>query len=1036
MNRLFDAIIQGSINKRWFVLLGALVLLVAGAWSARGAHFDALPSFAPPIVVVQAEARGLGSTDVERLVTTPLEQTLLSVPDVRNVRSTSAPGLSVVKMTFANDVDVFRARQLVGERLARARQRLPASLPAPRLAPITSPVGAVLRFCYTDHAENAKTLPALWRFSQWKVKPRLSAIPGVARVTVLGGAAQRIEVRPRFAAMLARGVRLSELRQALAHAQSVTPLGRVTTGSQQQPIHAAGLWPWGRTTAIGNTVISESDGLPVRVADVARVTAGAAAPVGAARYDGAPAICLQVDKLPWADTLKLTSAVEATTARLDAQLPPGVQRQPPNLRQADFIRTSLDALARDMAIGALLVVLVLIAFLRSPRLAAISLTALPLSIIAAAIVLLWRGVTINGMTLGGLAIAVGEVVDDAIVDVENIWRRLRQNARSPSPQPALRVIHDASAEVRGAVVYASLIVVAVLTPVIVLGGLAGRIFSPLAQAYALAVAASLLVALTVTPALSAVLLPRLKSVEAGDTRLARWLRGAYDRVLGAVRRRPGRVVLAAAVLGATALVALPLLGGAFLPDFHEGVLIAEVRAPPGTSLDQTTRLGERMGAVLQREAGLTHVVVRAGRATLDQDAAPVNGMELGLVLPKNGQDPDRIAERVQARLDLLPGVQSDVEGFLGERINEILSGERAPIAVQLFGGDLSALRRAARALVPKLARVKGVRAVNSAALTDAPTLDLSIDDARLDVRGVSRADVIDGVAAWRQGLPVTRVHVPGGFSVPVVIAGSRSAGAPNGLGDIPIFTASSAALPLSSFVKVERGAEPATIRHEGGLRVISVNATATSGQLSSVAERIRRLMAGVKLPRGVSWKLAGQAVERQRAGGQLLLTVAMVLAAAFAFLWLAFGSATDAGVVLGGLPLGLGGGVVAALLLPEGLSMAALVGFVTLAGIISRNGIMLVSHKNQLAAARSGEPTEQIVLQAARERLLPILMTASAAFFGLLPLAASIGSAGSELEAPMAFIVCGGLLSATVLNLIALPAFYVWRARRSRERAA
>jgi len=1034
VSALFDAIIRGSIKNRHLVLLGALAVVVLGIWSARSARLDALPNFTPPIVIVQAEAPGLGSSAVEQVVTTPLEQVLLGIPDVTRVRSTSSPGLSLVQMTFEENVDVFRARQLVSERLAEARERLPAALPAPRVTPISAPVGSLLKFCYTSKGDDPEALHVLWRFAEWKVRPRLSAIEGIARVTVHGGAAARIEVRPDPAAMLARGVSLSDLRQALGSAQSLAPLGYANVGSQQEPIRAEGLWSWGRIDEIGGTVVTSREGLPVRVADVAEVAAGEAPPVGSALYDGKPAIYLQIEKLPWADTPRLTRAVEAALAALDAELPSGTVRHAPMFRQADFIHTSLSSLARAMGIGAGLVIVILISFLRSPRLAAISLTALPLSIIAAVAVLLLRGVTVNGMILGGLAIAVGEVVDDAIVDVENIWRRLQENARTPSPRPVLEVVHDASAEVRGAVVYASLIVVAVLTPIMILGGLAGRIFSPLAETYALAVAASLLVALTVTPALSAMLLPRIAAAGTHDTRLTRVLRSAYERVLFWLSQRPGRIVLGAALLGAIALIILPFLGGGFLPEFREGVLIAEVTAWPGTSLEETTRLAGRIDAELRTKAGLPHVAVRVGRASLDEDAAPVHRMEMDLVLPEGGRDLEEIAAEIMEHIGKIPGVRFGVEGFLGERINELLSGERAPIAVKLYGSDLLALRRTASALMLKMAGLPDVQAVRSGGLVDVPTTDLHIEEPRLGVAGIRRADVVDAVAAWRQGLEVARVNVTGGFSVPVVIAGQAPLRGRSRIVDLPIFTASLAVLPLSALVKVEDGSEPPTIDHEGGRRMVTVTARAPAGELSKVAARVERLMASASLPPGMSWELAGQAAERRAASGRLVIIVCIVLVAIFAFLWLAFGSAVDAGVVLGGLPLGMVGGVIAAMLLPEGLSMAGLVGFVALSGIISRNGIMLVAHKNHLLGKGSGERGEDLILQAARERLLPIVMTAATAFFGLLPLAASIGAAGSELESPMAFIVCGGLLTSTTLNLVAVPSFYLWRERRRMRR--
>lgn len=1033
MNALFDAIIAGSIRNRHVVLFAALALIAAGVWSARNARFDALPDFTPPTVAVQTEAPGLGSSAVEQLVSTPLEQALLGIPDVIRVRSTSSAGLSVVALTFEDDVDLFRARQLVGERVAEARDRLPSTLPAPQLAPITAPVGTLLKFFYTPAGEDPDALRALWQFAQWKLRPRLAAIEGVARVTVLGGAAARIEVRPDPAAMLAHAASLSDLRRVLAGAQSLAPLGHTQVGVQEQSVRGEGLWSWSRSDQIGNTVITLRDGLPVRVADVAAVLPAEAPAVGTALYDGKVAISLQVEKLPWADTPRLTREVERALAALDAELPAGAQRHQATFRQADFIHTSLAALARAMAIGAALVIVILIAFLRSPRLAAISLIAMPLSIIAAATVLVQLGVTINGMILGGLAIAVGEVVDDAIVDVENIWRRLGQNARSATPRPVLEVVHQASTEVRGSVVYASLIVVVVLTPVMLLGGLSGRIFSPLADAYALAVTASLLVALTVTPALGALLLPKLAAADARDTRLTRALRRRYERVLGWVRRRPGRVLLWSTLACGLAFVMLPFIGGGFLPEFREGILIGEVVAWPGTSLQETTRLARRIDAALRRDPGLPHVAMRIGRASLDEDAAALNRMEMDLVLPEQSGDPEQIGAAIMARIAEVPGVRSSVEGFLGERIDELLSGERAPVAIKLFGGDLEALRRAAAALLTKVARIDGVQAVQSADLVDVPTTDLRIDERQLNVAGVSRAEVVEAAAAWRQGIEVAEINVPGGFSVPVVVAGPEPLRQRSRLGDLPVFTASSSVLPLSAFATIEEGSEPPSIEHEGGRRMVTLTVRVPSAELSTVAARIERLMAQTHLPAGTGWSLAGRAAERSDASTRMLLISAVVLCTIFAFLWMAFGSALDAGVVLGALPLGMVGGVVTALVLPEGLSMAGLVGFVALSGIISRNSIMLVAHKNHLLTQGSAASVEELVVQAARERLVPILMTAGTAFFGLLPLAASFAAAGSEIESPMALIVCAGLLSSTALNLVAVPAFYLWREQR-RER--
>jgi CzcA family heavy metal efflux pump len=1034
MNVLLDALIRASIRRRHLVITIAIVLAAIGIALGFSARLDALPSFTPPMVVVQAEAPGMASTFVEERVTTPLEQALLGTPDVVQVRSTSSPGLSVIEMTFSDDADVFQARQLVGERLLEARARLPATVPAPRLAPIAAPVGALLRFCLTT-SEGQDGMRNLWRFAEWELRPRVQSIEGVSRVTVHGGAPDRVEVRPEPAAMLARKIDFAELAQALESAAGLVPLGDSQLGAMRQPLRSDTTWSIESLESIGATVVDSEASIPVRVEDVAEVGIGSTPAVGAARYDGAPAIYIQVDKVPWADTLDVTRAVDTALRDLDKSLPPGARRQTAVFRQADFVRTSLGSVGRAMAIGGVFLIVILVAFLRSPRLAAISLIAIPASIVAATTVLLVRGVTINGMILGGLAIAVGEVVDDAIVDVENIWKRLRENAASAEPRPALEVIHDASAEVRGAVVYATLVVVAVLAPIMLLTGIAGRIFSPLAEAYALAMAASLVVALTLTPALAAVLLPRLAASGTEDTAFTRRLLGQYDRVLVAVRRRPGKITALAAIVGALGLAGLPLLGGGFLPEFREGVMIADVTTWPGTSLEETTRLAKRLDANFRSPGGASHVAMRIGRASLDEDAAPAHRMEIDVVVPSDA-DPEELVETIAQRAALLPGIRFGIEGFLGERINELLSGERAPIAIKLYGEELADLRAWARRLSPQLRSISGVQMTRSDALADTPTQDLDIDEAALAMFGLSRIEIARMTAAWRMGLPVGEARAKNGFSVPVVIMTPQDTADGSRLADFPVFSKRGAVLPLSAMANIVQRSEPDAIRHEQGRRLVAVTLGAPSGEISRIAGEAHKVLSESQPPPGASWEISGQATERSQARIRLALTALGVLAVVFVFLWVAFGTVIDSLVVLGGLPLGLFGGVAVAALLPEGASVAGLVGFVTLLGIISRNGIMLVMHKNHLLSARGGGSVESLILRAARERLVPILMTAGAAFFGLLPLALGLGGAGSELESPMAAIVCGGVLTSTVLNLIAVPAFFVWRDRRAQTRTA
>lgn len=1030
--KALDGVIAASIRSRPLVIAGALALVVGGVWLARRARLDALPSFTPPMVVVQTEALGYSSLGVEERVTTPIERALLGTPQATKIRSTSSPGLSVVEVTFEEGADVFRARQLVSERIAEAGRRLPEGVDAPELAPITAPVGALIKLCYTTAGDDPAALLSLSQFTEWMLRPRLEALEGVARVTVHGGAPLRVEVRPEPAALVARGTGIEALRSALESGQSAASLGMIDAGTTRAPLRSEGTWSFEALEVISDDLVARRDGRPVRVRDLAEVRLGHAPPVGTALYDGHPAIYVQVDKVPWADTLAVSRSVEDELARLDEELPRGAARTPPTFRQADFVRSSLDAVGRAMGIGAALVVVVLVAFFRSARLALISLTAIPLSVLAAVVTLLAAGAPVNGMVLGGLAMAIGEVVDDAVIDVENVWRRLRENASAVVPRSTLLVVQEASSEVRGAVVYATMIVVVVLTPVLFLGGLAGRIFSPLAQAYALAIAASLVVALTVTPALAAVLLPRLARPEAGETGLARRLRGVYDRVLARVRRRPCAVLLGAASLGVGALALLPFLSGGFLPEFREGVLIAEVSAWPGTSLEETTRLVQRLDLLLRERGLVPHLAARIGRASLDEDAAPAHRAELDLVVPAD-VEPEELEVALLEAMASLPGVRCGVEGFLGERINELLSGERAPIAVKLTGDDLPALQAAGRRVLGIVSAVEGVETARSEALVDVPVVRLEADDSRLAAAGLRRTDLIAATAALREGLEVAQVRGPGGVRIPLVIAGGDAQRRRDRLPDLPVSLPGGGVLPLSALARVVEGQEPAVVRHEGGRRQITVTVRAPGAALPRIDAEIERRLRDAELGR-VSWQVAGSAKERGQAALHLLVVTLLVLVAVFVFLWTAFGSAMDAAVILLGIPMGMVGGIAAALLLPEGLSVAGLVGFVALFGVICRNGIMLVSHKNALHEAMPTASAEDVALQAARERLVPILMTACAGFFGLLPLALSFESAGSELEAPMALIVCGGLLSSTALNLVVVPAVYLWRAgRRGRE---
>ena len=1027
MGGFFDGLIRWSITNRLVVFLGALAVVALGIWSGIHAATDALPDFTPPRVVIQTEASGMGTLDVESLVTRPIEQALLGTPQATNVRSTSSPGLSVVTMMFEDSVDIYRARQLVAERIGQIRDRLPPSAAEPRLAPISAPIGALLKFCITSSSPDQKAaLRELRTFGDWVIAPRLLAVDGVAQITIHGGDVERLEVRPDPVRLFERGIRLEQIVETVAASQEMSGAGFVESGAARLDVQDDFRLPLdGAARRIESLPIEVRGGAPIRVGDIATVVTGEEPPVGAAAYDGRAAIYVQVTKFPWADTIASTRAVEAALHQLESELPAGATMQPPVFRQATFIETSVGSVARAMGLGAILVVVILIAFLRSPRLAAISLTAIPLSILAAIAVLYASGASINGMTLGGLAVAVGEVVDDAIVDVENVWRRMRENARLAQPRNVLDVIHDASNEVRSSVVFATLIVCLVLVPVMLMGGIAGRIFSPLALSYILSIAASLVVALTVTPAMCAWLLPSLDAREEKPTRLSAFLLARYTGILRLAVEHPARIVGGAALLALAALVALPFIGGRFLPEFHEGSFIGEVQAAPGTSLGETVRLATRMDAALRPDSA-AHTTARIGRAELDEDAAPVHNVELDILLgEKLTGDVEDLAHEIAAKLSGIPGLTVAVEGFLGERVNEILSGDRAPIVVKVVGPDLGVLRQIAPDVARAMNDVGSFSFVRIEPQVDLPQLRIRPNEAALLPYGILPADLSRSIVTWRQGRRATQILTDGGRILEVVVVGAPLFRSRSALEQLPI-----GIVPLARLAILDDIPAPVAINHEQGERRISVSASAPSGSLSGAVSGLESKLAAVKLPRGYRFEISGEALARREAGHRLLLLGAMVLVAIFALLAVAFGSSRDAGIVLLNFPLGLVGGVIVAFLMPDGLSVAGFVGFVTLFGIIARNGIMLVAHTRHLEVERADLPAVERILLAAEERLLPILMTAATAGLGLLPLALSYGSAGSELESPMALIVCGGLVTSTALNMIVLPTIYVWLTRR------
>ncbi len=1039
MSSLLDGLIGWSIRHRVVVLIAAVLLAVLGVEQTRRAQTDVLPDFTPPFVVVQTEAPGLTTTDVEEVVTRPLERVLLGVPGVENVRSQSAQGVSVITLLFQQGLDIYRARQLVTERVGLAASRLPASVKAPVLAPVSAPISALFKLCVTAEGDDpAAATRAVRRFADWTIRPRLLAIPGVSQVIALGGGVDRVEVRPSPARMRALGVTMAELRAAVADAQSFEGIGFVELANARIDVQSgARLAESDAVDRLRELSVKSTASAPVRLRDVADVELGEEPRTGAASYDGKPAVYLQINKLAGADTEATSRAVEAALGELAREAPKGARIEEPAFRQAAFVERSVSSVAHAMAIGGALVIAVLLAFLRSPRLAVISLVAIPLAMLGAATFLVRQGVSINAMTLGGLALAVGEVVDDAIVDVENVWRRLRENAASASPRAALDVVRDASHEIRGSVTYATAVVILVLLPVLLLGGLEGAIFAPLATAYALSIAFSLVIALTVTPAMCAWLLPRLASApESAPTLLARALVAGYSRLLRLALRVPALVLLLAAALGVGAVVGMTTLGGSFLPELHERSLIAKIDLVPGVSLEETMRVAARAEAALRASpygAGL-HVAARAGRAEGDEDASPPSRVELDVVFPAPPLDAEATSEGVSRAIESVPGLTVGVEGVFADRIHDILSGESAPIVVRVEGEELGRLRGAASEAAALLRATPGLEGVRIEPQVDIAALRVTPEAGAAARFGLRPREIVADSAAALGGEPVAQILGRAGRTINVSLVSPPSQRTLEWLRDAPVTTDRGALVSLGDVASIAPVPTPARIQHEAGIRRIAVQADVHGAGMSVAAAQVRERLSRWTPPPGTRWSLSGEAEARSAAAQRLLLYGAAVLVAVFLVLAIAFSSLRDAAVVLVNIPLGLVGGVAAAALSPGGLSVSGFVGFITLFGIIARNGIMLVAHVHHVIAAHPQLDRVEQVVQAARERLIPIAMTAATAGLGLLPLAFASPRGGNELEVPMARIVVGGLSSATLLNMIVLPTILVLLARRDAAR--
>ncbi len=1016
-------LVEISLGSRGVVITLAVGFICYGLFVTTHAKLDVFPEFVQPQATVQTEAPGLAPEQVEALVTRPVESALNGAGDLDSIRSESIQGLSVVTAVFKEGTDIHIARQMLTERLAQLGGDLPAGVQSPKMEPLTSSTMDLLKFGLTSEKISPMELRT---FADWTVRPRLLSVPGVAATKVFGGEARQMQIQIRPDRLLAFGISVQDVSSAAAEATGVRGAGFVETPAQRLVLQTEGQ----SLTAeqLGEIVVTQRDGRSIRLKDVANVIEGAEPKFGDAIINGKPGVLITTASQYGANTLEVTRTVEAALENLKpAFAAEGIEYTPALHRPATFIEIALRNMKTSLLLGAVLVAVVLILFLLDLRTALISFTAIPLSLLAAVVVLDHFGVTLNTMTLGGLAAVLGVVVDDAIITVENILRRLRENLTLTPPRALFNVVLDATLEVRNSVVYATFVVAMVFVPVLTMSGLQGKFFAPLGVAFILANLASLLVALTVTPALCYALLSRSKPHE--EPVYLRKLKSVHRRALEKISNRPKTIVVIALLAFSAALATLPFFGGEFLPDFREGHFVVGITMAPGTSLPEMKRLGTQISAELLKIPQIQSLEEQIGRAEGGEDTWGSHRGEMHIELkPTAGEDQEKVQDAIRETLKKFPGVESEVLTFLGDRIGETISGETAQVVVNIFGDDLDVLDEKANEVAAALNKVPGAADVQVSAPPGAPRVMIKLRPDRLTQFGFRPLEVLEAVRTAYQGDVVAQTYEGEKVFDVTVILEPAARQQPESIGNLLISNPQGARMPLKQLADVFLTTGRYAILHDGARRRQTITCNPAGRDVASfVADAQKQIESQVKFPAGVYAEFSGAAQEQKQAQTELLLHSLAATAGIILLLAVVFRKASYLLLVLANLPFALVGGVLAIFLVGyfgEGqgsLSLGTLVGFVTLFGITMRNSIMMISHFEHLVNEEKLPWGIETALRGATERLIPILMTALVTALGLLPLALGSGEAGREIEGPMAIVILGGLVTSTALNLLVLP---------------
>ncbi|QDI82409.1 efflux RND transporter permease subunit [Methylorubrum populi] len=1015
---MFTFLVSQSVRNRLLVLAMASVLVLFGAFTATKLPVDVFPDLNKPTVTIMTEAEGYAPQEVEQLVTYPIETRMNGLPGVTRVRSVSGVGLSITYVEFDWGKDIYRNRQQVAERLALVQDQLPRGV-TPVMGPVSSIMGQILLVAVTSDTASPMQVREVADFT---IRPRLLTIPGVAQVIPIGGEVRQFRVSPNPAAMRSLGVTNAGLEAALAQFGTNAGGGFTDQHSREYLIRSIG-----RTMSLDdlrNLVVATVADTPVHLRQVAEVSFAAKVKRGDAGYMAKPAVIVSVEKQPDVDTVRLTRSIETALKEMSPTLPAGIQADQVLFRQADFIETSIRNVERVLVEAVLVVAVVLFAFLLNVRTTAISLLAIPVSVLTTAVVFHLFGLSINTMTLGGLAIAIGELVDDAVVDVENIYRHLGENRREGNPKSVLQVVVEASNEVRSGIVYATLIIILVFVPLFALSGIEGRLFAPLGQAYIISILASLLTSITLTPVLASLLLPGMTNLEEHDSRFLKLLKRGNAALLRVAFRHKGLLVGSVAVAVLAAGVAAWNLPRAFLPPFNEGSFTVNMTFNPGISLAESDRVGLIAEKLLLDIPGVRAVGRRTGRAELDEHAEGVHSSEIEVALDEGQKRPkEALVADIRSRLAALP-VAVNVGQPISHRLDHMLSGVRAEIALKVFGEDLDALRRVANSLRDRMASIPGLVDLQVERQVRIPQLEVRVDYTRAALYGVQPAAVVEQISRLSNGQIVSTV-VDGVRRFDVVLRLSENRRTTTGLGDLLLETPSGW-VPARQVADIRETDGPNQILRENARRRIVVQAnTDGSSDMATVVAAIREAVAKEPMPPGFFTSLEGTFQAQEEASRTIAALSALSLALVFAILFSRYHSVALALIIMGNVPLALIGSVAALWLVGQPLSVASMIGFITLTGIAARNGILKISHYLNLSLHKGVPFGPDLVVRGSLERLTPVLMTALSAGVALVPLLYDAASPGKEILHPVAVTIFGGLVSATLLDTFLTPVLFL-----------